>query len=129
MSNNDQNNPDNGNNNNESSQKLNDNLNNENNDQNPNYNRPPKKSTWKDIFLGVGLAILIFMAMYSALFLNDIRIISIIEFIIISISTFLSVRFKRRNRPILGTLILVAVIPMTLLLLLVGSCGFMFNGL
>jgi len=102
----------------------NDNFGNDNlNNQNPNFNKPIKKSPWGDIFLGLALALLLFITLVATLYIGKAGIISIIEFILISFFTFLSVRFIRRNRPIVGKIILGVVIPMTLLLLLFGSCA------
>jgi len=97
--------------------------------QDPNFNGAPKKSPWWDIFLGLGLSLLLLISMVATLYIGKAGIVSIIEFILISFSTFLSVRFIRRDRPIAGKIILVVVIPMTLLLLLFGACFISLGGL
>lgn len=87
------------------------------------------KSPWGDIFLGLGLAFLLIIAIVATFNIGKAGIISIVLFILLSFSTFLSVRFIRRNRPIVGRIILVIVIPMTLLLLLFGACVISLGGL
>lgn len=92
------------------------------NKQDPNFNTPPKKSPWGDIFLGLGLSILLIVAMAATLYIGKVGIISIIILVLISGSTFLSVRLIKRKRPIVGKILLATVIPLTLLLLLFGAC-------
>jgi len=92
------------------------------NKQDPNFNPPPKKSPWGDIFLGLGLSCLLIIALVATLYIGKAGAVSIIVFILILSSTFLSVRFIRRKRPIAGKIILATVIPLTLLLLLFGAC-------
>jgi hypothetical protein len=92
------------------------------NKQDPNFNTPPKKSPWGDIFLGLALSFLLIIGMISTLYIGKAGIISIIMLILISCSTFLSVRLIRRSRPIAGKILLATVIPLALLLLLFGAC-------
>ncbi|MGK0469245.1 hypothetical protein [Clostridium sp.] len=95
------------------------------NNQDPNFNAPPKKSPWVDIFLGIGLSLLLIIAMIASLNIGAagmISMFSIVMLILISGSTFLSVRLIRRNRPIAGKILLATVIPITLILLLFGAC-------
>jgi|GEM_PF-3498643 len=98
------------------------------NNQNP-ENQKPKKSPWGDIFLGLGLALLLFIAMVATLYIGNVGKISIIGFILMSASTFLSVRLIRRNHPIAGKIMLGVIIPLTLLLLLFGACSITLGGL
>ena len=97
------------------------------NQQNPNFNIPPKKSPWGDIFLGLGLSLLLILSMVATLYIGKLGIASMVILALICASTFLSVRFIRRNRPIAGKILLATVIPLTLLLLLFGAC-FTFLG-
>jgi hypothetical protein len=92
------------------------------NNQESNFNTPPKKSPWGDIFLGIGLSLLLIIAMIASLYIGEAGIVSIVMLILISSSTFLSVRFIRRKRPIAGKILLATIIPLTLLLLLFGAC-------
>lgn len=94
-----------------------------------NSNKSSNANKVLDILIGLGVSVFIVTSMFFALSIGKIGIVSIIEFIIISLSTFLSVRCIRRKRPIIGVFILVAVTPITLLLLLVGACTVMFDGL
>lgn len=87
------------------------------------------KSPWGDIFLGLGLSLLLIIAMVSTLYIGKAGIISIITLILISCATFLSVRFIRRKRPIVGKILLATVIPLTLILLLFGACVVSLGGL
>lgn len=103
-------------------------INNENNF-NGGDSKPPKQSTLIEVLIGLGASILILSLIIGAFFVGIPSIISIIELIIIACSTFLAVRCLRRERKIIGTFILVTIIPMTLLLMLIGSCGLMFSGL
>lgn len=89
-------------------------------------NKPPKPSVLVDIFLGLGVSALLLVAMFGTLSIGKPAIISIIELIIIACSTFLAVRCLRRERKIIGTFILATIIPMTLLLMLIGSCAVMW---
>lgn len=99
------------------------------NKQDPNFNTPPKKSPWGEIFLGLGLSFLLIIAMVATLYIGKAGIVSIIMFILISLSTFLSVRFIRREHPIAGKIMLATIIPLTLILLLFGACAVMLGGL
>ncbi|MEK6265687.1 MAG: hypothetical protein N2B06_13120 [Clostridium sp.] len=81
-----------------------------------------KKSPWGDIFLGLGLSLLLIVSIIASLYIGMAGIVSIIMLILISCSAFLSVRLIRRNRPIAGKILLATVIPLTLLLLLFGAC-------
>lgn len=99
------------------------------NNQDSNFNTPPKKSPWGDIFLGIGLSLLLILAMVSSLYIGKAGITSIVMLILISCSTFLSVRFIRRKRPIAGKILLATVIPLTLILLLFGACFVSLGGL
>jgi hypothetical protein len=92
------------------------------NNQDSNFNTPPKKSPWGDIFLGIGLSLLLIIAMYASLYIGEAGMVSIVMLILISCSTFLAVRFIRRNRKIAGKILLATVIPLTLILLLFGAC-------
>ncbi|MBU3146758.1 hypothetical protein [Clostridium sp. CF012] len=94
-----------------------------------NFNKPPKKSPWGDIFLGIGLSFTLIIAMIAALYIGKAGIISIVMFILISCATFLSVRFIRRTHPIAGKILLATVIPLTLVLLLFGACFVSLGGL
>jgi hypothetical protein len=87
-----------------------------------NFNTPPKKSPWGDIFLGLGLSLLLIIVMVASLYIGKAGIISIIMLILISCSTFLSVRLIRKAHPIAGKILLATVIPLTLVLLLFGAC-------
>lgn len=97
--------------------------------QDPNLDTNPKKSPWGDIFLGLGLSLLLIIAMVATLYIGKAGIISIVIFILISCSTFLSVRLIRRNHPIAGKILLTIVIPLTLLLLLFGACAISLGGI
>ena len=97
--------------------------------QDPNLNTLPKKSALGEIFLGVGLSLLLIIAMVATLYIGKAGIVSIIMLILISASTFISVRFIRRARPIVGKILLATVIPLTLLLLLFGACVVSLGGL
>lgn len=99
------------------------------NNQDSNFNTPPKKSPWGDIFLGIGLSLLLIIVMIASLYIGKAGIVSIVMLILISSSTFLSVRFIRRKRPIAGKILLATVIPLTLLLLLFGACFVSLGGL
>lgn len=81
-----------------------------------------KKGPWADMFLGLGLSLLLIIAIVASLYIGKAGITSIIMLILISCSAFLSVRLMRRNRPIAGKILLATVIPLTLLLLLFGAC-------
>ena len=96
--------------------------------QDPNLNVPPKKSPWGDIFLGLGLSLLLILSMFGTLYIGKAGIVSIIMFSLISLSTFLSVRFIRKTHPIAGKILLATVIPLTLLLLLFGACFISLGG-
>ena len=99
------------------------NGNNENSqNQDPIFNMEPKKSPWGDIFLGLGLSIVLIILIIASFYAGSIGIASIIIFFLISCATLLSVRFSRRNRPIVGKILLVTIIPLTLLLFLFGAC-------
>lgn len=100
-------------------------INNENNF-NGGDNKPPKPSALMDVFLGLGVSALLLAAMFGTLFIGKPAIISIVELVIISCSTFLAVRFLRRERTVIGVFMLATIIPMTLLLMLVGSCAVMW---
>jgi len=99
------------------------------NNQDPNFNTPPKKGPWGEIFLGLGLSLLLIISMVATLYIGKAGIISIIMFILISGATFLSVRFIRRTHPIAGKILLVTIIPLTLILLLFGACFVSLGGL
>jgi len=99
------------------------------NQQVPNFNTPPKKSPWGDIFLGLGLSFLLIIVMVATLYIGIAGIVSIVMLILISGSTLISVRFIRRGRPIVGKILLATVIPLTLLLLLFGACVVSLGGL
>lgn len=86
-------------------------------------NKPPKQNTLMEILIGLGASILILVLIFGTLFIGMPGIISIVELIIIACSTFLAVRCLRRERKIIGIFILATIIPMTLLLMLVGSCA------
>lgn len=118
------------NNENSQNQKPNNNLYKDGNlsNQDPNFITPSKKSPWGDIFLGLGLSFLLIVLMVATLYIGKAGIVSILMFILISSSTFLSVRFIRRAHPIAGKIMLTVVIPITLLLLLFGACGVMLGG-
>ncbi|MBU3113888.1 hypothetical protein [Clostridium lacusfryxellense] len=90
--------------------------------QDPNFNSHVKKSPWRDIFLGLGLSLLLLILMVATLFIGKAGITSIIMFILIGSATFLSVRFIRRSHPIAGKILLATVTPLALLLLLFGAC-------
>lgn len=92
------------------------------NHQNSNFNIPPKKSPWGDIFLGSGLSILLILSMFATLYIGKVGITSMVILALISASTFLAVRFIRRKRPIAGKILLGAVVPLTLILLIFGAC-------
>lgn len=92
------------------------------NHQNSNFNIPPKKSPWGDIFLGLGLSLLLILSMFATLYIGKVGITSMVILALISASTFLSVRFIRRKRPIAGKILLSTVIPLTLILLIFGAC-------
>jgi len=86
-------------------------------------NKKSKRTQFKDALIGLCISALLFLLMFFSLFIRkNMGTISIIEFIIISFGTFLSVRFIRRERPIIGGFILATIIPSALLLLLVGAC-------
>ena len=89
----------------------------------------PKKSPLGDIFLGLGLSFLLIIAMVATLYIGKAGIISIVMFILISASTFLSVKFIRKTHPIAGKILLATVIPLALLLLLFGACAITLGGL
>ncbi|MCB2291189.1 hypothetical protein LGK97_15775 [Clostridium sp. CS001] len=91
------------------------------NQQDPNL-KPPKKSPWGDIFLGLGLSLLLILSMIATLYIGKLGITSIIVLILISCATFLSVKFIRKERPIVGKILLATIIPLTLILLLFGAC-------
>jgi len=99
------------------------------NNQDSNFNTPPKKSPWGDIFLGIGLSLLLILSMVASLYTGKAGIASIVMLILISCSTFLAVRFIRRKRPIAGKILLATVIPLTLILLLFGACFVSLGGL
>jgi len=99
------------------------------NQQVTNFNTPLKKSPWGEIFLGLGLSLLLLIAMVATLYIGKAGIVSIIMLILISVSTFVSVRFIRRARPVAGKILLATVIPLTLLLLLFGACAISLGGL
>ena len=100
------------------------------NEHNHNLNTPPKKIPWGDIFLGLGLSFLLIIAIVASLYIGQVGIISIVVFILLVCSTFLSVRFIRRGtHPIAGKILLVIIIPLTLLLLLFGACAVSLGGL
>ena len=90
--------------------------------QDPNFNGQPKKTPWGDILLGLGLSILLVILIISSFYTGRAAIASIIVLILIFCATLLSVRFTRRNRPIVGKILLVTIIPLTLLLFLFGAC-------
>ena len=92
------------------------------NQQNFDFNSPPKKSPWGEIFLGLGLSVFLILAMIATLYIGKVAISSFVILFLISCSTFLSVRFIRRKRPIAGKILLATVIPLTVLLLLFGAC-------
>jgi len=92
------------------------------NHQNPNFNSPPKKSPWGEIFLGLGLSLLLILSMFATLYIGKVGITSMVILALISTSTFLAVRFIRRKRPIAGKILLGAVVPLTLILLIFGAC-------
>jgi hypothetical protein len=96
-------------------------INNENQKE-PNSNVPLKKSPWGDIFLGLGLSLLLILSMIATLYIGKVGIASIIILILISCATFLSVKFIRKKRPIVGKILLATIIPLTLILLLFGAC-------
>ena len=96
--------------------------------QDPDLNVPPKKSPWGDIFLGLGLSLLLILSMFGTLYIGKAGIVSIIMFSLISLSTFLSVRFIRKTHPIAGKILLATVIPLTLILLLFGACFISLGG-
>ncbi|MBU3190356.1 hypothetical protein K9O30_14285 [Clostridium bowmanii] len=112
-------------------QKSNNNLNVQDflNYKEPSFNTLPKKSPWGDIFLGLGLSVLLIITMVATLYIGKAGIVSIISLILISSSTFLSVRFIRRTHPIAGKILLAIVIPITLIFLLFGACFVSLNGL
>lgn len=94
------------------------------------FNKKSKTTQFKDVLIGLGISGLLVLLMFFSLFIGkNVGIVSIIEFIIISYGTFLSVRFIRRKRHIIGVFILATIIPSTLLLLLVGTCAGMLGGL
>lgn len=90
-------------------------------------NKPPKPSTLMEVVLGLITSILIVVLIFGAFFVGIPSIISIIELIIIACSTFLAVRCFRRERKIIGTFILVTIVPITLVLMLIGSCAVMWS--
>jgi len=99
------------------------------NQHNSNFNTPLKKSPWGDIFLGLGLVFLLILAIVASLYIGQVGIISIVMFILLACSTFLSVRFIRRGtHPIAGKILLVIIIPLTLLLLIFGMCAVSLGG-
>lgn len=103
-------------------------MSNENPD-NQNFNTSPKKSPLGDIFLGLGLSLLLIIATVATLYIGKAGIVSIILLILISCSTFLSVRFIRGTHPIAGKTLLATVIPLTLVFLLFGACFVSLGGL
>ena len=92
------------------------------NQQSFDFNTPPKKSPWGEIFLGLGLSVSLILAMVITLYIGKVAISSFIILFLISGATLLSVRFIKRKRPIAGKILLATVIPLTLLLLLFGAC-------
>ena len=92
------------------------------NQQSFDFNTPPKKSPWGEIFLGLGLSVFLILAMIATLYIGKVAISSFIILFLISGATLLSVRFIKRKRPIAGKILLATVIPLTLLLLLFGAC-------
>jgi len=67
--------------------------------------------------------------MIATLYIGKAGIISIVMFILISISTFLSVKLIRKTHSIAGKILLATVIPLALLLLLFGACAITLGGL
>ena len=99
------------------------NGNNENfQNQDPIFNMEPKKSPWGDIFLGLGLAILLIASIIISFYSGSTGVFSIIMFILISAATLLAVKLIKQKHPIAGKILLAIIIPLTLLLLLFGAC-------
>ena len=88
-----------------------------------------KKGPWGDIFLGLGLAFLFLAIMITTIYIGSAGIVSIVGFILISASTFLSVKWIRGERPITGKIILAITLPCTFALLVFGACAVMLGGL
>lgn len=105
------------------------NTNYDNNNRQNNNSNTSRKDKFIDVLLGIGASLIILTLMFLALYIGHTGVIALVECGIIALSTFGAVRSMRRGRTIIGIFILVALIPSTLLLLLVGACAVMLNGL
>ena len=94
-----------------------------------NNSKTSRKGKFIDVLLGIGASLIILTLMFLALFIGHTGVITLVECAIIAFSTFGAVRSMRRKRPIIGTFIIVTLIPSTLFLLLAGACVVMLGGL
>ena len=94
-----------------------------------NNSNTSRKGKFIDVLLGIGASLIILTLMFLALYIGHTGVITLVECAIIAFSTFGAVRSMRRKRPIIGTFIIVTLIPSTLLLLLAGACAVMLGGL
>lgn len=122
-----------GENNNEDKQHQNNNdgykQSNQNNFNGNNNSKTSRKGKFIDVLLGICASFIILTLMFLALYIRHAGVIALVECGIIALSTFGAVRSMRRGRTIIGIFILVALIPSTLFLLLVGACAVMLGGL
>lgn len=94
-----------------------------------NNSKTSRKGKFIDVLLGICVSLIILTLMFLALYIGHAGVIALVECAIIAFSTFGAVRSMRRGRTIIGIFILVALIPSTLFLLLVGACAVMLGGL